>query len=256
MESLQPALTWQGRPCDHPRPLLEPYPFMGRADAFGFWVWRRVAMEKTPQRLQFGIGVSLAAAILTISVGCRSPYYADQGALAGGLTGAGVGALVGDAVGDTAAGAAIGAGVGTLTGAMVGNSLDEIEARNRAAINAQLATPLRPGAVTVEDVIAMNRGGVSETLMASHVQYHGVANPLTAADLIMLQQESVPESVVAAMQRPAAPARVATAPPVVVEEHYLGPPPYLYPPPVYRGYHGHWHHHCPPRAAFGVSVIR
>ena len=37
--------------------------------------------------------------------GCRSPYYADQGALLGGVTGAGVGALVGNAVGHTGASA-------------------------------------------------------------------------------------------------------------------------------------------------------
>ena len=77
--------------------------------------------------------------------GCQSPYYADRGALTGGLAGAGVGALVGNAVGETAGGAAIGAGIGALTGTAIGGALDDIEARNRAEIAAQMGRPGRPG---------------------------------------------------------------------------------------------------------------
>src|SRR5690348_1378189 len=78
--------------------------------------------------------------LLLLCVGCQSPYHADQGALFGGLTGAGVGAVVGNAVGNPAAGALLGAGVGTVTGAAVGSSLDDIEARNRAQIAAQMGS--------------------------------------------------------------------------------------------------------------------
>jgi hypothetical protein len=197
--------------------------------------------------------------------GCRSPYYADQGALFGGLTGAGVGALVGNAVGNTGAGAAIGAGVGALSGAAVGGALDDVEARNQAMIAQQMAAAGQQapvGAVSPNDVVQMTRAGVSPDLIANHVRANGTTGPLQAADLVYLSQEGVSRDVIAAMQAPpvrrvAAPAvvgppvvveHVATAP-VIVEEHWHAP---------YPRYHGHFHHHHrhhrPHGVSWGVSV--
>jgi len=51
------------------------------------------------------------------------------------------------------AGAAIGAGVGALSGAAVGSSLDEIEARNRAMIEAHMGRQIAAGAVTNTAII-------------------------------------------------------------------------------------------------------
>lgn len=179
--------------------------------------------------------VPLAAVLLT-SFGCNSPYRSDQGALWGGLGGAGLGAIVGNAVGNTGAGAAIGAGVGALSGAAVGGSLDEIEARNRAEIAAHLGRPAPPGAVSIDDVVAMSRAGVPEEVIATHVRTHGVIAPLQATDLILLQQQGVSPRVVQAMQMPpqvAGPAVYGAPPPVVVEPYavpvYYAPPPYCYP---------------------------
>src|SRR4051812_18972224 len=104
------------------------------------------------------------------STGCQSPYYADKGALFGGATGAGVGALIGSATGHTGAGAAIGAGVGALTGAAVGSGMDDIRARNEAEIYARTHQPVRPGAVTIPDVVAMHQAGVNEGILVSHIQ--------------------------------------------------------------------------------------
>ena len=87
--------------------------------------------------------------------GCKSPYYADQGAVTGGLTGAGVGAIVGNAVGETAGGAAIGAGIGALTGAAIGDSMDQLAAENRAAIAAHMGRPVPAGAATIDEVVEM-----------------------------------------------------------------------------------------------------
>ena len=182
--------------------------------------------------------------------GCASPYRSDQGALAGGLAGAGLGAIVGNAVGNTGAGAAIGAGVGALSGAAIGGSLDEIEARNRAEIEARLGRPAPTGSVTIDDVVAMTRAGVSEEVIATHVRNHGVAAPLLATDLIVLQQQGVSPRVTQAMQAPppvAQPVGYAAPPAVIVEERYVAPPYYYYP----RPYHRHHHH---PGMHWGVSV--
>jgi hypothetical protein len=144
-----------------------------------------------------------------------------------------VGALVGNAVGNPGAGAAIGAGVGALTGAVVGSEMDQMEARNRAMIAAQMGQQVAPGAVTINDIIAMTRSGVNEELILGHIQYHGVAVALQPADLIYLKQQGVSDRVVQAMQQP--PRMVAAAPPpVVAQPMYVEP----VPPPVVVG--GYW----------------
>jgi len=196
------------------------------------WTWKTLSV--------------LSVCCVLLASGCRSPYHADRGALFGGLTGAGVGAIVGDAVGNAGAGAALGAGVGSLTGAAVGSSLDEIEARNRAQIEAQLGHPVRPGGATVDDIVAMTHAGVSERVMATHVKNNGVARPLGAEDLKYLTSQGVPEGVIQAMQSPPPPRRAAVpSRPVIIEEHHYGPPPIYY-----RHYR---RHHRRPRTTWGFS---
>jgi hypothetical protein len=187
-----------------------------------------------------------------LSAGCQSPYYADRGAGVGALGGAGVGALVGSATGDAGTGALIGAGVGALTGGVIGSALDDIEARNRAEIAAQLGRPVAAGAATPAEVVAMTRGGVSPQLIANYVNNSGVSQPVSAQDVIYLHQQGVAPEVIQAMQTPrvaqAPPTPVfAAPPPVVVEEYYE--PPYWYGPPHY--YYGRHCHH--PRVGWGVS---
>ena len=169
-----------------------------------------------------------------------SPFHADRGAVFGGVTGAGVGALVGDAVGDPLAGAVIGAGVGALTGAAVGSSLDEIEARNQAQIAAQMGRPVAPGAVSVQDVVAMTQAGVDEELIITQIQIHGTVQPLQTHDLIHLKNNGVSPRVVLALQSPA-PFREIPPQPVYVEPYpvapWHGPPP---PPPRFRRHPHYW----------------
>jgi len=187
--------------------------------------------------------------------GCQSPYYADRGAAAGGLAGAGVGALIGDAVGETAGGALIGAGVGALTGGAVGGALDDIRAENRAAIAAQMGRPVPQGAATVPEVVAMSRAGVDPRLIVNYVNSSGVAQPVSANDVIYMSQQGVPTDVIQSMQTP----RVAQAPvyraqspqAVIVEEYHYGPPYYWGPrPPFY-----HPHSCPPPGVGFGFTYV-
>jgi surface antigen len=184
--------------------------------------------------------LSLPLLILSLLAGCQSPYYADQGALAGGVTGAGVGALIGSATHHTGAGALIGTGVGALTGGMIGSGLDQIDAKNRAQIAATLGRPLPPGGVTVNDVVSMTKCGVNEDLIVNHIRANGLARPLAANELITLQQEGVSTRVVATMQGATVPAArpVVVAPgPVMANPYFYPPPP---PPPPYWGGYGYY----------------
>jgi len=205
-------------------------------------------------------GVAGLIGMLACLTGCASWSHTDRGALAGGLLGAGTGAIIGSATGHAGAGSVIGAGLGTLTGALLGSELDEVEAKNRAMIAQQLGRPVAPGAVSMDDVVAMSRAGVAEELIVNHIRANGVQRPLTANDIILLQQQGVSTRVIAAMQEAAQarppvqqPAQVVTPPPysgpVIVEEYHY----YPWPP------HWWWHyHHRPPRSrvSWGFSIGR
>jgi len=189
--------------------------------------------------------------VLSLSA-CRSPYYADRGAGVGALTGAGAGAIIGDATGGSAGkGALLGAGLGALTGATVGSAMDDMQAQNRAEIAAQMGRQVQAGAATIDEVIAMTQAGVDPRLIQNYVRTSGVAQPMSAADVIYLHNQGVSTDVIQVMQNPPArqPQAVAGSPPVIVEEHYYGPPHFY---PRFGYYHGH---HCrSPRTSFGVTI--
>lgn len=189
------------------------------------------------------------------ATGCRSPYYADRGALFGGLTGAGLGAAIGDASGDAGAGAIVGSAIGAITGAAVGESIDADLARSKAEIESRMGRQMQ-GAVTPQDVIAMTQAGLSDDVIATHIRANGTAQPLAVGDLISLRNMGVRDSVINAMQQ--TPPRTAQAAPayypaygppggaVVVEHHYQ---PWCPPPPVFHYHHRHRGH---PRIGFSV----
>ena len=191
----------------------------------------------------FSSALALLAALTT---GCQTNSTAENGALFGGATGGVLGGIVGHQFHNTAAGAVIGAGAGALTGAVVGNKIDESEARNRALIESRLGHPVSPGAVSIEDVIAMTKAGVNEEVIVGHVNNNGVVRPLNTADITYLTQNGVSPRVIQTMQNPAhqlpPPQAVVVQPPppVIVEEGYYDPywgPHYYRPYPYYGGYY-------------------
>src|SRR3954462_2527102 len=157
--------------------------------------------------------------IIASASGCQPSPYTQRGTILGGLGGAGIGALIGRATGHTTAGAAIGAGAGAVTGAAVGSGLDEIEARNRAEIAAQLGRDVDPGGATTVEVLEMTRAGVAPQLIINYVNSAGMMQPLTTQDVIYLRDQGVDANVVQAMIA----CRVVTMPPgyvrVVPQRH-------------------------------------
>ena len=203
--------------------------------------------------------------LMSGAVGCHPMNYTDQGTLLGGATGAGVGALIGEATGGNAGpGALIGAGVGAIAGNFVGNGLDEVEARNRAQIAAQMGRQIPPGGVQPQDIIAMTSAGVDEELIVNHIRANGVAVPLQAQDVIALQQQGVSKGIIAALQT--SPRPQMSAPPVAVPmapQPMMMAQPYYYPQPVYYGpppwrpapsfYYSHGHGHHRSRSSIGFA---
>jgi hypothetical protein len=151
--------------------------------------------------------------MLLVASGCQWPSsYAGRGTGLGALGGAGIGALIGRATGHTAAGALIGTGIGAVAGNVVGTGLDDIDARNRAQIAAQLGRQVAQGSATPGEVVAMTQAGVAPQLIINYVNDSGMAQPIAAQDVIYLHEQGVNTEVIQAMQTP----RVAQVPTEVV----------------------------------------
>jgi len=180
--------------------------------------------------------------VLALSAaGCRSPFYADHGALLGGLAGAGIGAAVGDHNNNALAGALIGGAAGTLTGAVVGNGIDNDIARENAIIEAKIGRHLA-GAAKPEDVAAMAAAGVDDTVIVNYIQANGVARRLTTNDVIALHNAGVRPHVIDALQNTPMPAAAPVYAPPPSPVIITGPRYYHHGPHYCRPVH--WH---PPR---------
>jgi hypothetical protein len=90
--------------------------------------------------------------------------------------------------------------------------------------------------VTKEEVIAMSQAKVDPALIINHIRARGVTAPLSAEDLILLQQSGVSSQVIATMQAVSTPPQRT----VVIRDHYVptivGVRPYYGPPVVYYRY--------------------
>lgn len=194
--------------------------------------------------------------LAALIIGCQSPYYADRGAGLGALAGAGAGAIIGDATGGNAAsGALIGAGLGAITGGVVGSGMDDMQARNRAEIAAQMGRQVPVGAATIDEVVAMSQSGVDPLLIQNYVRTSGMARPLAASDVIYLHNQGVSKDVIQVMQSPPMPQPAVIAqgpPPVIVEEHYYAPPTWH----PHFGYRHCYPYRGGPHTSFGISVVK
>lgn len=192
--------------------------------------------------------VRLAIVLITLAVltGCRTPQSNTKKlGVIGGLAGAAAGAAIGAKGGDAVPGALIGGAIGAASGALVGKAVDVEEERNRAMIEEQLGRRLA-NAVSIPEVIEMTHAGLGDAVIVTHVRAHPVATPLNSNDLIALKQQGVSDPVINALQEPPPPEIRQVSAPVIVEEHYYGPPP-CYEPRYHRHYHG-------PRSSFGISI--
>jgi hypothetical protein len=89
-----------------------------------------------------------------------------------------------------------------VSAAPMGTSLDDIDARNRADIGAQLGRPVAPGPATPAEVVAMTHAGVNPRFIISYINRSTSMNPITAQDVIYLHDQGVNEQVIQAMLTP------------------------------------------------------
>ncbi|MCC9641382.1 glycine zipper domain-containing protein [Rhodopirellula sp. JC740] len=205
------------------------------------------------------VGAALVASALFTPQTASAQANTQRGATLGGITGAIAGAIIGDNNNEAGAGAAIGGAVGAVAGGLLGNAKDkELQAQRQyygqpgyaQPATTYPAAPVNSGAVSFNDVVAMCRSGVSESVVLNQIASRGVQRRPVVSDIISLHQQGVSEVVISAMQNAPVGDQVVVSQPTVVETPVYVPAPrvHVYPAPVYRSRPVY---HAPPRYGRG-----
>lgn len=141
-----------------------------------------------------------------------------------------MGALTGAAIGGRHNGgpdALIGAAAGAFAGGLIGNSMDrEHEARLKAQPPQTYATVTQNQPVSLAEVKALARAGVSEDLIISQIKNSRTVYHLIAADIVDLRDSGVTDKVVNYMiNTPATVGDATSAPASTVVVQSAPPPP-------------------------------
>jgi hypothetical protein len=86
--------------------------------------------------------------------------------------------------------------------AALGASFEDIDARNRADIAAQLGRPVAPGPATPAEVVAMTRAGVEPRFIICYINRSNDMPPVSAQDVIFMHEQGVNDQVIQAMLTP------------------------------------------------------
>jgi outer membrane lipoprotein SlyB len=172
--------------------------------------------------------VSMGGAAMLLT-GCQNPDGTQNNTGSGALIGGALGAITGAAIGGRNHGgqdALIGAAAGLVAGGLIGNSMDrEQEAQLKAQAPETYAHVDQGQPLTVADVKALAKAGVSEDVIISQISNSHTVFHLSSADIIDLRDSGVTDKVVNFMINTASTASAAGAPAPVAT---VAPPP----PPV------------------------
>jgi hypothetical protein len=142
-------------------------------------------------------GYLLVVAVAGIwMAGCYSPMgrpdYTASGALAGGATGAVIGSVAG-----RGPGAVVGGAVGAVVGGLIGHGMDQTqEAQLRAQAPQTLQRVERGQPLTVMDVKALVKAGISDDLVISQIRNSRTVYHLSTANIIDLKNSGVSEEII------------------------------------------------------------
>jgi len=183
------------------------------------------------------LAIFAAATLAVVVTGCVNPDGTQNYTASGALMGGGAGALTGAVIGGSRngpGGALIGAAVGAIAGGLVGNSMDqEQQARLRAQSPQTYARVDHGQPLSVADVKALARAGISEDVIINQINASRTVFRLSAADIIDLRDSGVPDKIVNYMintpnmfhANAASPTVITQAPPPPVETVIAAPGP-------------------------------
>jgi hypothetical protein len=142
-------------------------------------------------------GYLLVVAVAGIwMAGCYSPMgrpdYTASGALAGGATGAVIGSVAG-----RGPGAAVGGAVGAIVGGLIGHGMDQTqEAQLRAQAPQTMQRVEQGQPLTVMDVKALVKAGISDDLVISQIRNSRTVYHLSTVDIIDLKNSGASEKII------------------------------------------------------------
>jgi len=178
-------------------------------------------------------GYMFAAAVLGLAtVGCMSPSgqpdYTASGALAGGATGA----IAGSMARGHGPAPLIGAAVGAVVGGLIGHGMDQAqEAQLRAQAPQTLQRVEQSQPLTVADIKALTKAGISDDLIISQIRNSRTVYHFSTAGIVDLKTAGVSERVIDFMlntptqvQSGEVAGVVGTPPPAPMPEQVLAPP--------------------------------
>jgi outer membrane lipoprotein SlyB len=114
----------------------------------------------------------------------------------GALAGGGLGAVAGGAIGG-GQGALIGGAVGAVAGGLVGAALDEQDRKVMQRTSPRTVDRMdRKEPLTINDVIKLSQGGVSDESIIRYMQQTGTTYNLSQAQIRRLQDAGVSQRVI------------------------------------------------------------
>ncbi|MDZ4851561.1 MAG: glycine zipper domain-containing protein [Pirellulaceae bacterium] len=217
----------------------------------------------------------LAGASAAFGLSSQGLSQTRDGAVLGGVAGAVIGGIIGHQNNETPEGALIGGAVGAVAGGVLGKQqeqqrqiryYEQQQAYNVGRNSQVYSTPVysthvhttpvysstvqtvpvrRP--VSIADVIALTRSGVSENVIINHINASGVAYQPNTDDVLTMHDAGVCDYVIEAMQRaPVGGTVVVSQAPipqrqVIIHEQYSPAPVYvtrpIHPGPTTYHYH-------------------
>lgn len=117
---------------------------------------------------------------------------AASGILAGGALGAGTGAILGGGKG-----ALLGGAVGVIAGGLIGAALDEEDRKILQKNSPRTLSRMDRGEpITVDDVIQLHQGGISDDTILRYIQETRTSYTLNQKQIRRLQQAGVSQRVI------------------------------------------------------------
>jgi outer membrane lipoprotein SlyB len=152
---------------------------------------------KSYKRYTLSFAVAVSAVVLT---GCQNPDGTQNNTAGGALIGGAIGAITGAAIGGGrhgGEGALIGAAAGLIGGGLIGNSMDqEQNARLREQAPQTYAKVDQGQPLSVADVKALAKAGISEEVIISQIKSSHTIYHLSTADIIDLRDSGVTDKVI------------------------------------------------------------
>ena len=167
-------------------------------------------------------------AVAMLMTGCYTPEGTPDNTGTGALMGGAIGAISGAAIGGPrhgGEGALIGAAAGLIAGGLIGHQMDEDQQARLRAQAPQTYVRVQQGQpLSIADIKAMVRAGVSDDVVISQIISSHTVFHLSAADIIDLHNSGVSDRVVNYMLNTPSTATAAPPPQTTVVQSAPSPP--------------------------------